>query len=142
MKGPAGDTPLLGAKRDTDGNYYWTVQIGGGAVEWLTDGEGNKVIMTPVNGVTPSVGIAKDTDGEYYWQVTVGGVTKWITGGSGEKIVATVTDGSPSIFASVNTGDPEYVVFTMTDGSIYKVAKTGDSKLIFNETEYFSSVVE
>lgn len=134
VKGPAGDTPLLGAKRDTDGNYYWTVQIGGGAVEWLTDGEGNKVIMTPVNGVTPSVGIAKDTDGEYYWQVTVGGVTKWITGGSGEKIVATVTDGSPSIFASVNTGNPEYVVFTMTDGSIYKVAKTGDSKLIFNET--------
>ena len=134
VKGPAGDTPLLGAKRDTDGNYYWTVQIGGGAVEWLTDGEGNKVIMTPVNGVTPYVGIAKDTDGEYYWQVTVGGVTKWITGGSGEKIVATVTDGSPSIFASVNTGDPEYVVFTMTDGSIYKVAKTGDSKLIFNET--------
>ena len=40
---------------------------------------------------------------------------------------ATVTDGSPSIFASVNTGNPEYVVFTMTDGSIYKVAKTGDS---------------
>ena len=133
VKGPAGDTPLLGAKRDTDGNYYWTVQIGGGAVEWLTDGEGNKVIMTPVNGVTPSVGIAKDADGEYYWQVTVGGVTKWITGG-GEKIVATVTDGSSSIFASVNTGNPEYVVFTMTDGSIYKVAKTGDSKLIFNET--------
>ena len=63
VKGPAGDTPLLGAKRDTDGNYYWTVQIGGGAVEWLTDGEGNKVIMTPVNGVTPYVGIAKDTDG-------------------------------------------------------------------------------
>ena len=82
--------------------YKRQVQIGGGAVEWLTDGEGNKVIMTPVNGVTPSVGIAKDTDGEYYWQVTVGGVTKWITGGSGEKIVATVTDGSPSIFASVN----------------------------------------
>ena len=54
VKGPVGDTPLLGAKRDTDGNYYWTVQIGGGAVEWLTDGEGNKVIMTPVNGVTPS----------------------------------------------------------------------------------------
>ena len=134
VKGPAGDTPLMGATQDTDGNYYWTVQLGAGVVEWLTDGEGNKVIMTPVNGITPSVGIAKDTDGEYYWQVTVGTVTKWMTGASGEKIVATVTDGSQSIFTSVNPGDPEYVIFTMTDGSVYKVAKFADNKLIFNET--------
>lgn len=133
-KGPAGDTPLLGAKQDTDGNYYWTIQMGKGAVEWLRDEKGDKVIMTPTNGSTPIIGIAKDTDGEYYWQVTIGTHTSWMTGEHGEKIAARLTDGKQSIFASVNLNDPEYIIFTMTDGSVYKVPKAGESKLVFNET--------
>lgn len=133
-KGPAGDTPLLGAKQDTDGNYYWTVQIGKGAVEWLKNEKGDKVTMTPVNGTTPTIGIAKDMDGEYYWQVTIGSLTSWMTGEHGEKVVAGVTDGTQSIFASVNQEDAEYIIFTMTDGSVYKVPKVGESKLVFNET--------
>lgn len=62
---------------------------------------------------------------------------KWIIGGSGEKIVVMVIDGSLFIFVFVNIGNFEYVVFIMIDGSIYKVVKIGDSKLIFNEMGLF-----
>ncbi|MDE6862271.1 MAG: DUF4988 domain-containing protein, partial [Alistipes sp.] len=36
--GQTGHTPVIGAAKDDDGAYYWTVDG-----EWLLDGEGNKI---------------------------------------------------------------------------------------------------
>lgn len=50
--GQDGKTPIIGAEKDTDGVYYWTVDG-----EWLTDSEGNKI---KAQGSTSQEG----TDGE------------------------------------------------------------------------------
>lgn len=67
--------------------------------------------------------IAKDTDGEYYWQQTMNDKTDWVYDHDGNKLPAKAVDGKDSIFLSIDNSNPDYVVFTMTDFTTYKVAK-------------------
>ncbi len=62
--GTNGQTPIIGVAQDTDGTYYWTVKIGEGQAEFLTDEQGNKIPVTGPkgdpgtgdNGLTPYIG--------------------------------------------------------------------------------------
>ena len=50
--GTNGQTPIIGVAEDTDGVYYWTVRLGEGQAEFLTDGSGNKIPVTGPKGDT------------------------------------------------------------------------------------------
>lgn len=97
-KGEDGITPNIGVKQDTDGIYYWTLNG-----EWLLGDNGEKL---PVSG--------KDgTDG-----------SKGETGAQGDK--GDKGDTGDSFFQSV-TQDDDYVYFTLTDGTVIKIAKGGNN---------------
>lgn len=77
-----------------------------------------------VDGYKPTVGAKQDTDGVYYW--TVDG--NWLTDANGNKIRVTGDkgDAGDTMFRSV-TQDDNYVYFTLSDGTLIKIAKNGNS---------------
>lgn len=57
LKGPAGDTPIIGIKKDTSNNhYYWTVSINE-KTEWIFDDSGQRVLAEGLTGATGAPGI-------------------------------------------------------------------------------------
>lgn len=63
LKGPAGDTPIIGIKKDTSNNhYYWTVSINE-KTEWIFDDNGQRVLAEGLTGATGAPGIPGE-DGE------------------------------------------------------------------------------
>ena len=129
---PSDAVPVIGAKQDTDGVYYWTVDG-----EWLTDDAGNKVPASGkdgadgekgdqgapgapgVDGVTPELKIEQD-----YWYVSYDGGKTWTqlgraTGEDGKD----GANGGDSIFKDVYEKDG-YVYFVLSDGTTYKVPMT------------------
>lgn len=63
LKGPAGDTPIIGIKKDTSNNhYYWTVSINE-KTEWILDDSGQRVLAEGLTGATGAPGIPGE-DGE------------------------------------------------------------------------------
>ena len=126
--GTDGNTPVIGLKKDTDNNYYWTLNG-----EWMTDASGNKVRATGdqgVAGVTPQVKIENKK-----WMVSVDGGTTWTEAGD-----ATVV--GDSLFKSVApdaTG--ENIIFTFQDDttiSIPVVPQVQKLQLIFDESAILS----
>lgn len=164
--GVDGYKPTVGAKQDTDGVYYWTVDG-----KWLTDANGNKIRVTGekgdkgdkgdtgdkgqdgkdgndgtngVNGNTPQLKIENN-----YWYISYDG-TNWTqlgkaTGADGKdgKDGTNGTNGTngsdgakgdkgdkgdadDTIFRSV-TQDDNYVYFTLSDGTLIKLPKNGNS---------------
>lgn len=93
LKGPAGDTPIVGIKKDLDEQYYWTVKTGQSEPQFIVDERGQKFPAkgptgepgkngedgTPgrdgTNGVTPKFKIESD-----YWWVS------YDNGGTWEKL--------------------------------------------------------
>lgn len=56
LKGPAGDTPIIGIKKDTSNNhYYWTVSINE-KTEWIFDDSGQRVLAEGLTGATGAQG--------------------------------------------------------------------------------------
>ena len=108
--GEDGATPVVSAKKDDDGKYYWTVDG-----EWLTDG-GNKL---PVVGEKGDTGIApqvriNETTGE--WEISTDEGQTWSTTG--------VVAKGDSMFKSVNNSDPYYLVLTLSnDGETITLPK-------------------
>ena len=121
--GENGHTPLIGVKEDVDGIFYWTVDG-----EWLTDESGAKIPVTGkdgqagskgADGITPQL---KIEDG--YWHVSYDGGQQWqklgkATGEDGK-------DGQPgengdTIFKSVDTSNPDFVLITLEDGTEIKL---------------------
>lgn len=63
LKGPAGDTPIIGIKKDTSNNhYYWAVSINE-KTEWIFDDSGQRVLAEGLTGATGAPGIPGE-DGE------------------------------------------------------------------------------
>lgn len=102
--GTDGETPNIGVKKDTDGNYYWTLNG-----EWMTDGNGNKIRTTGDNGqdgITPQVKIENKK-----WYVSIDGGATWTEAGD-----ATVV--GDSLFKSVKLDDEgKNVIFTFQDNT-------------------------
>ena len=117
-------TPEISVRKADDGLYYWT--IGG---EWLI-ADGEKVCVTAVDGsdaVTPQVRIDPATR---EWEISTDGGVAWISTGisaKGEK--------GESIFADVDTSDPVYVVFTLADGTEFRVPRYVASDPVFDVQE-------
>ena len=116
--------PEISVRKADDGLYYWT--IGG---EWLIIDD-EKVCVTAVDGsdaVTPQVRIDPATR---EWEISTDGGAAWISTGisaKGEK--------GESIFAEVDTSDPVYVVFTLADGTEFRVPRYVASDPVFDVQE-------
>lgn len=110
--GVDGEAPVVGVKQHTDDKYYWTVKVGDGDTEWLTDDgtpTGNKI---PTTGEAPEIGVAV-FEGVLYWQLD----GKWMLQ-DGKKVPVTGEQGD-SIFAEDGIDyetDPDNVTFTLADG--------------------------
>ena len=112
-----GLAPKIGAKADTDGNYYWTVNG-----EWLTDAAGKKVSTSN----TPKVKIEDDQ-----WMISYDNGENW------EKVDGQGPSAS-CVFETVTTDD-ENAIFTLGDGTVIKVPLTGAAQklqLIFDESVF------
>lgn len=101
----ASDLPEFGAKQDTDGNYYWTVNG-----EWVTDDNGNKIPVVAASGVSPML---KVEDGRWYASYDEG--KTWKDVGS-----AVSEGGSGCIFKDVEFADGN-LTLTMSDGNVFVI---------------------
>jgi hypothetical protein len=144
---PGGESPEIGVRKDTDGNYYWTLNG-----EWMTDSEGNKVPAAGKNGIDGSNGIdgVDGTDGITpllmieggYWCVSYDNGGSWqklgkATGENGDD-GADGEDGidgkdGDSFFQDV-TEDTKYVYFTMSDGTCLVVPKHIELNIEFDKS--------
>lgn len=102
--------PEISVRKDDNGLYYWTVDG-----EWLI-ADGEKVRATAVDGnnaVAPQVRINLET---YEWEISTDGGSTWTPTG-----VSAQGEKGDSIFTDVDTSNPEYVVFTLADGTEFRV---------------------
>ena len=130
-----GYTPVIGVKQDADGVYYWTLDG-----EWLTDAQGNKVKAQGEKGINGENG-EDGTDGKdgkdaiapqlkienNYWYISYDGGKNWTQldkaiGEDGEK----GEDGEDGVdgdafFESVDTSNPNYVVFKLIGGTTFQL---------------------
>lgn len=112
-KGETGATPVISAKQDSDGVYYWTVDG-----QWLLV-NGAKVPVTGPKGETgaaPKLKIEND-----YWYADYGD-GKWV------KIGPATSSGAAGIFSDIDMSNPYSVTFT--------VAQTGENITIPRKVKF------
>ena len=142
-KGEDGYTPQIGVKQDADGHYYWILDG-----EWLTDTDGNKISAEGKpgengdgndgrDGITPQL---KIEDG--YWYISYDEGQSWqqlgkATGENGAdgKDGTNGVDGinGDSIFSDVDTSNPDYVIFTLSDGTQIQVPRSSQLAIKFDK---------
>ena len=125
-KGEDGATPVIGAKKDVDEKYYWTLNG-----EWLLDDAGNKVPATGADGKDGEAGAAgangqNGAEGitpkleirDGYWYVSYDNGVSYTKIGK-----ATGEDGKngDSTFTGVDPSDSMFVVFSLSDGTQIKL---------------------
>lgn len=110
--GKDGETPVVGVKKDKDGEYYWTVN----GEYIIVDG---KKIATQAESA--SVPRFKIEDG--YWYISYNG-TDWKS--VGKATADAGTSGSGCVFSSVSQDD-DYVYFTLSDGTVIKISKNASA---------------
>ncbi len=112
--------PEISVRKDEDGLYYWT--IGG---QWLTV-DGQKVRASALDGknaTAPEVRINAQT-GE--WEISADGGATWQSTG-----VSAKGEAGDSLFANVDTTNPDYVEFTLSDGTLFRVPRCDSATPIF-----------
>lgn len=105
--GTNGKVPLIGTAKDTDGNYYWNIKYDSGTVGWITDDYGQKVLAM---GIAPFIKVKDER-----WVISFDGGTTWTDLGQ-----ATGEHGD-SMFKSILTTDPNYVLITLTNGTVFRI---------------------
>ena len=126
--GKDGYTPVISAKQDTDGNYYWTVDgewMDGSAGEgnwvidggWLTDGNGNKIPATGRDGQTP---VLKIVDG--YWYISYDDGKTW----SPEPLGPATAGAEGGIFSDISYDD-EGLYITLSNGETITLSRREQS---------------
>ena len=110
--GEDGHNPIVGAKQDTDGNWYWTVDD-----QWLLDENGAKIRTTGDDGLTPKF---KIEDGQ--WFIRYNDEEEWkeygqATGDKGEQ--GETGNAGDSIFAKdgIDVSNPNYIELTLANGT-------------------------
>lgn len=130
-KGESGQTPVIGVAEE-GGVYFWTVN---GA--FLLDKDGKKVPVTGEKGDMPVVGV-KEVDGVYYW--TVNG--EFLTDAKGNYVAASPKGAvEDSLFSNVKVTTTE-VIFTLKDGSTFRVPLRAAAELKLSATKLYLSVGE
>lgn len=110
--GKDGDALAISIKKDTDGNYYWTIDG-----NWVIGADGKKVRANGtdgVNGVTPQLKIVDN-----FWYVSFDG-TNW------DKLGIAVGDGGQAFFSDV-AYDEDYVYITLADGTQVNIPRKPQS---------------
>ena len=69
-------TPVIFAKKDTDGQLYWAYEFGDLGEKWVLDPSGSKIPASSDPAEAPLVGVTRGDDGEWYWTVTYKGTTE------------------------------------------------------------------
>lgn len=126
--GRNGTTPIVGVKKDIDGNYYWTLNG-----EWLYDDKGNRVIaqgtsgkdgedgQDGVDGITPQLKIESG-----YWFISYDNGFTWYQIGPADGqdgvVLPDITPDVPDMFENV-AQDDDYVYFTLADGTVITLPK-------------------
>ncbi len=136
------NAPVISVKQDADGNYYWTMDG-----EWLLvdgervrangiDGEDGANGENGIDGedaIAPQVRI---NDATKEWEISTDGGMTWVSTG----VVAEGKDGAngangsngtdgtngtdgDSLFKSVDTSHPDYVIITLVDGTELRLAR-------------------
>ena len=112
--GEDGLTPPSITVVEEDGTYYWAYEDADGNIEFILDGDGNKI---PVTGEAPQVQINPETGN---WEISTDGGKTWedtdvkAEGGSGE-----------SIFSDVTVKDG-YMYLTLSDGTEIRIPLTAE----------------
>ena len=137
------NAPVISVKQDADGNYYWTMDG-----EWLLvdgervrangiDGENGAPGESGNDAIAPQVRI---NDVTKEWEISTDGGMTWVSTG----VVAEGKDGAngangangndgangangDSLFKSVDTSHPDYVVITLADGTELRLARYDES---------------
>ena len=123
--GENGSTPIISIKKDTDGNYYWTlngewIYVDGGKIR-ANGYDGN----AGASGLAPQIRINQDTK---EWEISTDGGLSWTTTG----IRAEGSDGQngengDSFFKSVDVSNPDYVIITLADENVLLLARYDES---------------
>lgn len=128
--GEFGSIPVIGAKKDSDGVYYWTVNG-----EWLKDSSGGKIPATGPkgdkgdagkDGATPQLKIEMD-----YWYVSTDGGKSWT------KLSKAIGDGGSngeSLFSSVVVKDGS-VIFTLSNGTTFTLPLSDNYPISFTSED-------
>lgn len=116
----SGDVPDFGAKQDTDGKYYWTVNG-----EWILDDNGNKLPVSTAEGVAGVTPKLKVENGKWYVSYDEG--KTWEEAGS-----AVSEDANACLFKDVQLTD-EALVLTMSDGSVFTLPIGERFRIVFGE---------
>lgn len=111
------NAPVVSVERGDDGQYYWTL-----------DGELLLIDGNPVgaSAVAPQIRINDETK---MWEVSTDGGQIWVS--TGVKAEGTNGENGDSLFSSVDIDSPGFVVFTLVDGTQFKVARFSDEVALF-----------
>lgn len=113
--GEHGHSPVVSVAKHTDGRWYWTVDG-----EWLKDSNGNMVPAAAKDGkdgVTPRL---KIENGRWYLSYDNG--ESWVDAGQAQGDKGENGEDGKSLFESVDyTSDPNFVIFTLADGTQFKL---------------------
>ena len=124
--GDGGYTPKIGVRKDSDGIYYWTLD---GA--WLTDDSGMKIKAEGRDGAQGDDGVTPKLKIEGgYWYVSNDNEQTWTQLG---RATGEADQKGDSFFQSVDTSDPDYVVFTLSDGTEFKVPRYSQLTITLSE---------
>lgn len=108
--GTDGVSPIVGVNyNEAYEAYYWTIQMGpSGTVNWMTNSTGQRVRAT---SIVPEL---KIEDG--VWWYSFDG-NSWVKAGWGP----TQGESGSSVFSSIDTSDPYYVTFTLSNRTSFKI---------------------
>ena len=118
QQGKEGASPVIGVRKGSDGEYYWTLNG-----EWLLDENGKKIPTTGPEGqaaITPSLKIA---DG--YWYISYDNGKTW------DVLSKAIGEDGDSFFSSVVETE-DAVVLTLADGTVINVPKKKQIDIIFD----------
>lgn len=116
-----GSSPQISVREDADGIWYWTLNG-----DWLLDNDGNRVPASGKDGtngqdgITPLLKIEND-----YWYISYDKGTTWTKLDKASGV-------GDSFFQTIDLSNPNYVVFTMADGSKFQVPRYKPVSIGFN----------
>ncbi len=118
--GADGHVPEIGARKDADGSYYWTLEG-----EWLLDDSGNKIKAGVQDGVVPRL---KVEDG--YWYVSYDNEETWTRLASVDEFEGEDGDG---MIREIREDEDGMVVIVLSDGTEMAYPKLQPMVLSFDE---------
>lgn len=116
--GKDGYVPQIGVKKDTDDNWYWTIDG-----NWMIDSEGERISTTGRKDLVPKLKIQ-----DFNWYISYDGGKNWNILGQ------CVGENGESFFQKV-THDDMNVYMTLIDGSVLTLPKASEFTLELEMSE-------